>query len=113
MVVVRVASGLAAHGGEVDLPRALVDGQQLDDEPGPLRDPVLHLPGGEVVQVEVSPALALREPDELAPVVEHAPVVGRAELVQLHPGVTALDDHLAGRARLRVDLDERLVLEVA
>ena len=93
---IRIASLLAAHAEKIELPLLLVDAQQLRDVPLAGRDLMFQGTGLQVVQVQLSPVVALREPDhfvrcrQIAPV--HASVsrlVERVDLLRQHgPHVT-------------------------
>ena len=62
---VRVASLLPSDAEEVELAILLVDTQQLGDVPLAFGDLVLELAGLGIVEVEMSPVVALAEPEEL------------------------------------------------
>ena len=64
--VVDVLPRFAATCGKVDISRALVDSQDVTDQPLTLRDGVLELPGPAVVAIKVSPAAALGKPDDVS-----------------------------------------------
>ena len=99
---VGIASVLAAARGEVDLPRGIVDPDDVEDHAA-LGDLVLEFASFRVVQVELPGARALGVPERLGPVcgdVEVGPVVvPRRERVEM--GLALLHDRAHG-ARVEV-----------
>ena len=63
--VIRVVARLPTDAAEVKDAGFLVDAEDLGDVPVAVGDLVLELAGGGVVEVEVAPAVALGEPEEL------------------------------------------------
>ena len=89
--VAGVASRLAAARREVDPPRILVDADDVAHQPLTRGDRVLELSGSPVVEIEVPPAVALREPDDLFPRAEDPDIGLRpGGGVQLQIGVVPL-----------------------
>src|SRR5512140_3448892 len=74
MAEVGIAARLAAGAGEVDDPGLLVHPEDLEHVAGTAGDPVLELPGAEVVEVEGAPVVPFGEADELAGGRERVPV---------------------------------------
>jgi hypothetical protein len=65
MPEVRIAPGLLALAREVDRPRALVHVDDVHHVAAARRYAILEPAGGEIVEVQVDPVLALRPPDQL------------------------------------------------
>src|SRR5260370_27057726 len=61
-----IAPLLAPHAEKIQHPVLFIDYQQLSDIPVAVGDLPLDLAGFEVAQVEMSPIVSLREPDQLA-----------------------------------------------
>src|SRR3984885_13033557 len=61
----RFAIGLFAHSHEVNNPVLLVNEQNLSHIPFAVRDLILELAGGEVVEIKIAPVIALAEPENL------------------------------------------------
>src|SRR6266576_1843845 len=73
----------ASSGVSSTSPRPLVDVHDGLDVAITACDSGFESPGGEIVQVEVNPAVALRPPDQLVRVGQHAPVLRDADLAHL------------------------------
>jgi hypothetical protein len=65
MLEVGIAARLFADAEEVDGAGLLVDVEDLGDVAFAVRDLVLELAGGEVVEIEIAPVVALAEPEDL------------------------------------------------
>ncbi len=84
--VVRVFALFAARRREVHDARLLVDALERGRDELAFSDPVLERAGRGVIQIEVTPAVALRPEDQLRP------VAGQAEGLRLDVGVQPLLD---------------------
>ncbi len=95
----RVDRRIDAAGEEPDLAPVLVDADDVAHHPFARGDAVLQRAGGEVVQIEMRVAVALREPDQLVAAVEHGDVrqAGDRE-VDVDEGGGGLGQHVAARA---------------
>ena len=65
MIEVRIAPLLAADAEKVEQAILLIDPQQLRHIPLAAGDLALEVAGRQIVEVEVPPVIALREPDYL------------------------------------------------
>ena len=111
MAEVRIAPALPGIPDEVECAALVVDAQHLIYVPFPGRDLVLEPPGGEIVEVELSPVVALGEPDHFVGPRENAPVhesVSRLEL-----GRDILTQHVANLSGGGIGDTQDFVLVVA
>ena len=84
VVEVRIAAGFLAVAHEVDLAGLLVHAHDPLHVAAAARDTVLQLAGGQVVQVQVDPVVALRPPDQLVRRRQHPPqVLGHRRIADL------------------------------
>src|SRR5207302_317832 len=81
--IVGVAAPFHPLPVEIDRPRPLVHVHDGFDVAIAARDGVLESPRGEIVQVQVNPAVALRPPDQLVRARQHAPVLRHADFAHL------------------------------
>ena len=105
--VAGVAFRLAAAGSEVDPSRLLVDADDVAHQPLARGDLVLELSRPSVVEIQVPPAVALREPDDLFPPAEDPDVGLRpGGGVQLQIGLALLFENGPHGARRDIQLAE-------
>ena len=83
MLEVGVAAWLLADAEEVDGAGLLVDAEDLRDVAVAVGDLVLELAGGEVVEVEIAPVVALAEPEDF---------IGGGQIVPVDLAVAALEE---------------------
>ena len=103
MRVVRVAALLAADSREVEPPAIFVDVHDLGDVVRAGRELPEQRAGLGVVQVEVTPAVSWRIPDDLRAIGDDPDVDGSPEEVGIDGTFRALFHHGAGGARCGVD----------
>ena len=73
---VRITPALLSASDKPDRSACLVDATELRDVPFAAGDLALELAGGEIVQIELAPVVALREPDHFVRCRQNAPVDG-------------------------------------
>jgi hypothetical protein len=101
VLVIRVARCVLAVGREPDTARLLVDAHDPRHVAGARGDAILELPGGEVVQIQMRPVVAIAPPDELVGGRQHAPqIFGVRGVTDLRTAL--LVEHRAHRARGRI-----------
>src|SRR5687768_13030386 len=100
MTEVRIATALSSHADKQNRARLLVDAQHFGDVPLTGGDSAFELSAGEVVQVQMSPIIALREPQHLVRRPGDVPVLAVAPRLEVRRD--ALLEDIAYRARARV-----------
>ena len=83
MAEVRIAPALPGVADEIESARLLIDATQLADVPVTAGDLHLQLTSAQIVQIELSPIIALGEPDHLVGSGQSSPVhhpIARFEL---------------------------------
>ena len=98
MLVVGIAVWLLAHADKADGARFLVDVEHLGYIAGTMRDLIFELAGGQVVEVEIAPVVALAEPENLIRVGQRMPIhFSVAALIKLGRRLAHHFAHFAGR----------------
>ena len=106
VAIVRIPR-LAAARREVDLPGGFIHRKEITDQPRASGDPVLESAGGAVIEIEVTPAVPLGPPDDLAPVPGHVDVRGVVPAaVQADRHRRPLLGYQAGLPGSHVDVDQ-------
>ena len=91
MTVIGVSLRILSPGREVQLAPPLVDMDDISDQPRTLGDLMHELSGLSVVQIEMPPSVAFREPDDLGTVAQYTDVgTGTEQRVELDVGGSAL-----------------------
>jgi len=109
--VIGIAAGIEAAGQEFETAGRLIDMDEVAYHPLAAGDLPLKCAGREVVQIEMTEAVPLREPDELAARLEHADI-GQPQHreIGVDEGCGGLAVHLAHGAGRDGQLEERETL---
>src|SRR5215471_13171362 len=111
MPEIRIAPLLLADAGEIDRPTLLVHPQHLGDIADPGRYLVLQASGLQVVQIELAPPIALREPENLVRFRKKVPVDATVARFEERRG--RFVEYVADGAGLRLGDAELLVFVIA
>src|SRR5690348_12935298 len=106
---------MRAASAEPDLPRSFVDALHSAHDPLAARDLILHRTGDAVVQVKMTPAVALRHPDDLSTVVHIVTIpASRIGEAAIRGAITEERLRFVGnngaRLAVRVDFDDAINL---